>query len=501
MSTSKDETTWHPNLSRQYLNKIGEGVGTAGAAVAAPLPQERELLPERITASLARTPEAFPCFDFQYPPLAFAERNDRSRSYEPLWAGTNAHGQGAALYVHIPFCRARCSFCYFTVAANRQETEVDQYLDALEGEMAQIAPHVRGRVIESIYWGGGTPTYLNVAQIERLMRALHRHFDLSACREFTVETTPTMLDEAKLKALRALGLTRLSMGIQTFEDAILKRLNRSFERKDIERVVDQARAEGLSAINLDLMYGLPDQTLEGWHSGIDRVLEMGIEGCTIYSLDLHESTQFYRKQSEITLPGAAIQGRMYREAIDRLSEAGFSMINRNIYARDPQAYRHQNRRWENLPLIGLGASAQSYAPGVAYQNYASIDQYLDAIEEGLSPVERAVWLHEGEEFYREAVCRLRFSSLDVAGFAARYGAPLDSRFGTLTASLMDMGYLEQHEGRLRVSRKGLDYGNLISMFYFSDQRKIGLAGHGSVQQVLQLQALRSAGLTEDQNLR
>lgn len=500
MNNSSNDTPWHPNLSHQYFNKVTAAEGDAPVPETGPLPRERTTLPGRLRASLARTPEAFPCFDFQYPPVAFAERSARSRSYETLWAGRNAHGPRAALYVHIPFCRARCSFCYFTVAANRGEAEVDEYLDALDREMAQVAPFVRDRVIESLYWGGGTPTYLTVAQIERLMESLHKHFDLTECGEFTVESTPTMLDEAKLSTLRRVGLTRLSMGIQSFDDRILKRLNRSFERKDIERVVRQAREQGVAAINIDLMYGLPDQTLENWHTGLDRMFDMEIDGCTVYSLDLHESTQFFRKRDELALAPTAVQIQMYREAVDRLQACGYTMINRNIFARDPETYRHQNRRWENLPLIGLGASAQSYAPGVAYQNYGSIDQYIDALEDETTAVERAVWLDEGEEFYREAVCRLRFSSLHLADFAKRHGGPLDARFAALTTDLIGMGYLQNEDGILRLTRKGLDYGNLISMFYFSDQRKQGLATHPAVQKVLQLQALRAAGLTEDMSM-
>ena len=500
MNAERKDVQWHPNMSLQYFSKLSPTTQDQAAAPQVPLPSDRAGLSARIEASLARTPEAFPCFDFQYPPLAFSERSPRSRSYESLWRQPSLHGPRAALYVHIPFCRARCSFCYFTVAANRQNAEIDEYLDALEQEMAQLAPFVRDREIESVYWGGGTPTYLNPAQIERLMASLTRHFDLSGSREFTIESTPTLLDETKLVMLRKLGLTRLSMGIQTFDDATLKRLNRSFERQDIERVVAQARHHGVQTLNLDLMYGLPQQTLNQWHQGLDRVLEMRIEGCTLYSLDVHESTQFFRKQDTLELPTAEVQAQMYREAVERLEAAGYTMINRNIFALDPDSYQHQNRRWENLPLIALGASAQSYAAGVSYQNYASIDQYVDALSDGESAIERAVWLDPGEEFYREAVCRLRFSSLDLTAFAGRNKLPLSARFGTLTAALTDMGYLQGRDGHLRLSPQGRDYGNLISMYYFSDHRKQCLANHPGVQQVRQLQALRIVGLTEDAHL-
>lgn len=501
MSANGELLVWHPNLSNQYLSK------TSGTdAFASPgdhkrvLPHDRAGLQARITASLALTTEAFPCFDFQYPPAAFAERSRAPQPYEALWGAASIHGASAALYVHIPFCRARCSFCYFTVAANRQTAEVDEYLDALEQEMQLLAPFVRDRQIESLYLGGGTPTYLSSAQLERLVGALRRSFDLSPLREFTVETTPTLLDESKLQTLLGLGLTRLSMGIQTFEDETLKLLNRSFERQDIERVVAQARAHGVRALNLDLMYGLPHQTLEQWHRGLDRVLEMQIEGCTLYSLDLHENTQFYRKRDTLELPASEIQAQMYREAVQRLEHAGYTMINRNIFARDPHSYRHQNRRWENLPLLALGASAQSYAPGVSYQNYASIDQYVDALSEGTAPVERSVRLDPGEEFFREAVCRLRFSSLDLQAFRQRYGAPLESRFQHLTAILQTLGYLHDSAGTLRLTPAGLPYGNLISMYYFSDARKQSLADHGGLRGVRQLQALEAVGLTEDAHL-
>lgn len=500
MSRNGEDVQWHPNMSLQYFSKVAPVVTGITPARPIALPTSRAGLIARIEASLASTPEAFPCFDFQYPPLAFAERSPRSRAYQSLWSQPSIHGPRAALYVHIPFCRARCSFCYFTVAANRASAEIDEYLDALEQEMHQIAPFVRDREVESLYWGGGTPTYLTAEQMERLMGSLAHHFDLSHVREFTVESTPTLLDEAKLTTLRRLGLTRLSMGIQSFDDATLKRLNRSFERQDIERVVAQARAQGVQALNLDLMYGLPEQTLAQWHQGLDRVLEMRIEGVTLYSLDVHESTQFFRKKDSLGLPAVGIQTQMYREAVDRLQQAGYTMINRNIFARDPASYRHQNRRWENLPLIALGASAQSYAPGVAYQNYASIDQYVDALSENQTAVERAVWLDDDEEFYREAVCRLRFSSLELPAFSGRYRQSLLGRFNALTGALSHMGYLETAGEALQLTPRGRDYGNLISMYYFSDARKQALAAHPGVQQIRQLQALRTVGLTEDANL-
>ena len=500
--TKKAKIEFHPNLSNQYLDKpnIKTEKRVDNDSVDLELDNTFEGLGKRIEDSMTMTMEAFPCFDFQYPSMALSKIPNFDNPYELFWSNYNAHGKKAGLYVHIPFCRSKCSFCYFTVAANRAEAEVDDYLDALEKEMQSVSPHVRDREIESVYIGGGTPTYLSARQLERLFCMIYKYYDLTSVIEWSIESTPTLADSDKLKVMKDYGVNRFSMGIQTTQDHLLKKLNRSFERKDIENVIEQARSDGIENINLDFMYALPGQTINDWRETLDDAIKKDIPGITIYSLDLHESTQFFRKQDELLLPDLKMQLRMYDEAVEMLNKNGYKKINSNIFAREKSCYIHQNRRWENLPLIAVGPGAQSYSPGYAFRNVSNLKQYMERINSGKSVLDKYNTVGNGQEYYREAVSMIRFSQLEKRSFKARYGKSINQNFDNLIKTLVKLGYMEETDEEIRLTRRGLHRSNMISMFFFSDEIKKQLADNLYLADVPQMQALLSVGLTEQHNL-
>jgi len=501
IKTKKSE--FNPNLSNQYLDRINIDIQPREDAesVADDLDDSYDGLSSRIENCMAMTMEAFPCFDFQYPSAALSRNPTFENQYEVLWSKYNVHQENAALYVHIPFCRSKCSFCYFTVAANRDEDEIDLYLDALETEIQAVAPFVQERQIESVYIGGGTPTYLTTHQLERLFKMLHKYYNLNNVKEWSIESTPTLATEDKLKVMVEYGVNRVSMGIQTTQDHILKKLNRSFERKDIENVIALTRKAGIDNINLDFMYALPGQTMDDWHSTLNDSIAQDIPGLTIYSLDLHESTQFFRKKDELNLPNLTSQLKMYDDAVNIFNTNGYKKINNNIFSKEKSNYIHQNRRWENLPLIAVGAGAQSYSPGYAYRNIPTLKIYMDAIKEGKSVLHKFTPVVDGQEFYREGVSMLRFAQLDKAAFEKRYGSPFKERFEFLIDTLIELDYMEETKEELRLTKRGLHRSNMISMFFYCDDVKKKLVDHLYVAHVPQMQALRSVGLTEQRNLR
>ena len=497
------KSEFNPNLSNQYLDRLNLEIHPRedDEAIADDLDDSYEGLAGRIENCMAMTMEAFPCFDFQYPSAALARTPKFENPYELLWSKNNVHENNAALYVHIPYCRSKCSFCYFTVAANRNDDEIDVYLDALEKEIHLIAPHVRDRQIESVYIGGGTPTYLSARQLERLFKMLYKNYNLDHVKEWTIESTPTLATAEKLKIMKEYGVTRLSMGIQTTQDNILKKLNRSFERKDIENVIEMSRNTGIENINLDFMYALPGQTMDNWFDTLTDAIDKDMPGITIYSLDLHESTQFFRKKEELDLPDLQTQLRMYDGAIDIFKDNGYEKINNSIFAKDKSFYIHQNRRWENLPLIAIGAGAQSYSPGFAYRNVPSLKLYLEGINKGESILHKFTPVADGQEFYREGVSMMRYAQIDKAGFESRYGSPYKDRFEFLIDTLIELGYMEETPEELRLTKRGLHRSNMISMFFYCDDIKKKLVDHLYVAHAPQMQALRSVGLTEQRYLR
>ena len=507
MSTTppkQDKIEFHPNLSNQYLYKPNvklEPRSDDDDEVALDLDDTFDGLGERIENCMIMTMEAFPCFDFQYPSTALSKKPAFENQYERLWSAYNVHEKKAGLYVHIPFCRSKCSFCYFTVAANRAEDEVDAYLDTLEKEMQLVSDHVRDREIESVYIGGGTPTYLSARQLERLFSMIYRYYKLANLIECTIESTPTLVDLDKLKVMKEYGVTRFSLGIQTTHDHLLKKLNRSFERKDIENVIAQARGVGIDNINLDFMYALPGQTIEDWFQTLNDAFAKDIPGITIYSLDLHESTQFFRKRDELVLPDLTTQLRMYDEGVDMLYQNGYKKINSSIFAKEKSCYTQQNRRWENLPLIAVGPGAQSYSPGYAYRNIPGLKVYMDKINNSQSVIDKYTIVDEGQEYYREAVSMIRFAQLEKKSFQARYGKSFNKNFDYLVKTLIELGYMEESDEEVRLTRRGLHRSNMISMFFYSDEIKQKLVDHLYTAHAPQMQALRSVGLTEQHNLR
>jgi oxygen-independent coproporphyrinogen-3 oxidase len=499
----RQETDFNPNLSNQYLDRLNLITHPREDAdsIADDLDDSYEGLADRIENCMAMTMEAFPCFDFQYPSAALARTPKFEKPYELLWSNYNMHENNTALYVHIPYCRSKCSFCYFTVAANRADDEIDTYLDALETEIQAISPHVQDRIIESVYIGGGTPTYLSARQLERLFKMLYKYYNLAHVKEWSIESTPTLATPDKLKVMKEYGVNRFSMGIQTTHDHILKKLNRSFERKDIDNVIAQTRKIGIDNINLDFMYALPGQSMQHWLDTLNDTIDQDIPGITIYSLDLHESTQFFRKKDELEMPDLKTQLRMYDNAVEMFNEKGYQKINNSIFAKDKSYYIHQNRRWENLPLIAVGAGAQAYSPGFAYRNIPTLKLYLDAIKEGKSVLHKFTPVVAGQEFYREGVSMIRYAQLEKAGFEKRYGSPFKDRFEFLINTLIELDYMEETSEEIRLTKRGLHRSNMISMFFYCDDIKKKLVDHLYVAHAPQMQALRSVGLTEQRNLR
>lgn len=499
----KQKSEFNPNLSNQYLDRLNVDIQPREDedSIVDDLDDTFSELSTRIENCMAMTMEAFPCFDFQYPSAALARTPKFEHPYELLWSQYNVHQNNAALYVHIPFCRSKCSFCYFTVAANREEDEIDEYLNALEKEIQLVSPHVQDRKIESVYIGGGTPTYLSARQLERLFKMLYKYYNLDDVREWSIESTPTLATADKIKVMKEHGVTRFSMGVQTTQDHILKNLNRAFERKDIENVIELSRNAGIENINLDFMYALPGQTMDNWFDTLNEAIEKDIPGITIYSLDLHESTQFFRKKDDMQLPNLETQLKMYDGAVDIFNEKGYQKINNSIFAKDKSNYIHQNRRWENLPLVAIGAGAQAYSPGYAYRNTPTLKTYLEAIKEGKSVLHKYTPVADGQEFYREGVSMMRYAQIDKAAFEQRYGASYKDRFEHLINTLTELDYMEETADELRLTKRGLHRSNMISMFFYCDDIKKKLVDHLYVAHAPQMQALRSVGLTEQRNLR
>lgn len=377
------------------------------------------------------------------------------------------------LYVHLPFCRQKCFYCDFPSYAG-QEGRMAVYVEALLGELAREGAPLRAAwgPPRTVYLGGGTPTALPPALMERLLAGL-REFLAAApdALEFTCECNPGTVDAAYLSLLRAGGVNRLSLGVQTFDDALLRRIGRIHTAAQARAAVRQARAAGFRNLSLDLMYGLPGQTLAGLEMSVQQALALAPQHISIYGLQVEEGTAFARAQAagRLALPSDEESETMYDYMTTALPVAGYARYEISNFARPGFESRHNLGYWQDVPYLGVGTAAHSYLDGQRYENPRGIEEYLAALRESgrarreEEPLTRATSM---EEFAFLALRTAR--GIDRARFAARFGCELASVYADAIARMRARGFLEEDAQGVRLTPLGMKYGNWVFEAFLLD---------------------------------
>lgn len=378
------------------------------------------------------------------------------------------------LYVHLPFCRQKCFYCDFPSYAG-QEGRMAVYVEALLGELAREGAPLRAAwgPPRTVYLGGGTPTALPPALMERLLAGL-REFLAAApdALEFTCECNPGTVDAAYLSLLRAGGVNRLSLGVQTFDDALLRRIGRIHTAAQARAAVRQARAAGFQNISLDLIYGLPGQTLAGLEMSVQQAFALAPQHISIYGLQVEEGTAFARAQAagRLALPSDEESEAMYDYMTTALPVAGYARYEISNFARPGFESRHNLGYWQDVPYLGVGAAAHSYLDGQRYENPRGIEEYLAALRESgrarreEEPLTRATSM---EEFAFLALRTAR--GIDRARFAARFGCELASVYADAIARMRARGFLEEDAQGVRLTPLGMKYGNWVFEAFLLDE--------------------------------
>jgi oxygen-independent coproporphyrinogen-3 oxidase len=382
-------------------------------------------------------------------------------------ASDHAQAEGAlGLYAHVPFCQAKCGYCDF-YSVPIAECSSSAYVQAVLRELAGRLP---ARPISTVFVGGGTPTILPAAELGLLLGALTRA--APEVFEFTVEANPASADELKLSLLRECGVNRLSLGAQSFDDGELSRLGRIHQSRQIVESVAAARAAGFDNINLDLIHGIPGQTVESWRTSLRRGVDLDPEHLSCYSLTYEPGTDFSRRREcgEITACDEALEAELFELTIDELTAAGFEHYEISNFARPGRRCRANIIYWMNREYLGVGPSAVSYLGGVRRRNVADVGRYLELVktgpdaaaaeEERLAPRARA-----GET----AIQMLRMTEgIDEAVF--QRSTSFDPR--TLFAEQIDRfttgGLLVAVEGAIRLTRRGLLVANRVMEEFLPD---------------------------------
>jgi oxygen-independent coproporphyrinogen-3 oxidase len=405
-------------------------------------------------------------FVANYPPFSVWTPDAVAADARPALESGPVAGVPLGLYLHIPFCRKRCHFCYFRVYTDRNAREVESYLDLLAREWELYAPTaaIAGRPIDFVYFGGGTPSFLSTAQLSRLVERLTAATPWSSAEEITFECEPGTLTEPKLAAIRRMGVTRLSLGVENFDDRILELNGRAHRSPEIGRAYAYARSLEFPQINIDLIAGMLGETDDNWRSCIDRTLELDPDSITIYQMELPYnttiSTDILKGTGQFGEPVAnwATKRRWVAEAFAALERAGYHIGSAYTAVKSPARtkFLYRDRLWQGADLVGLGVASFGHVNGVHMQNLDTWEKYSAAIERDEIPLGRAYVPTVEERLIREFVLQLKRGSLAPEYFSRKYGVDVLERFREGLDSVQSSGYLARADREaVALTREGL----------------------------------------------
>jgi oxygen-independent coproporphyrinogen-3 oxidase len=405
-------------------------------------------------------------FVANYPPFSVWTKDAVAGEARPALQAAPRAKVPLGLYLHIPFCRKRCHFCYFRVYTDKNSREVAQYLDVLarEWELYTQSAALAGRPVDFVYFGGGTPSFLSTKQLEDLVGRLTARTPWTGAEEITFECEPGTLTESKLEAIRGMGVTRLSLGIENFDDRILEINGRAHRSPEVFKSYDFARKLDFPQINVDLIAGMLGETEENWRECVQKTLALDPDSVTIYQMELPYNTTISSDllkgtgRFEDPVANWATKRRWVDEAFAAFERAGYHVGSAYTVSKDPAKTRfvYRDRLWEGADLVGLGVASFGHVSGVHMQNLDTWETYGAAVERGEIPLGRAYRPTEEERMIREFVLQLKRGSVRPAYFRAKYGVDVLSRFREGIASLQADGFLAAaNEEGVTLSRPGL----------------------------------------------
>jgi oxygen-independent coproporphyrinogen-3 oxidase len=420
-------------------------------------------------------------FIANYPPFSFWKAEHLPAAEEAL-SRPPRPGVELGLYLHIPFCRKRCKFCYFRVYTDKNAREVEVYLDALVREVELYAnqPAVRGRDVDFVYFGGGTPSYLSANQLTELAGRLKQLMPWNRAREVTFECEPGTLQQHKLAALKELGVTRLSLGIENFDDAILSENGRAHRSPEIFKAYQWARDLDFPQINIDLIAGMVGETEANWRNCIEKTIDLAPDSVTIYQMELPYNT-VYSKELRLangtggpgTLADWPTKRRWVDTAFAMLQAAGYKVSSGYTLVRDPQKARfiYRDGLWHGADLLGTGVASFGHISGVHVQNVDDWDRYVALLQENRLPLARALPVQPRELLIRELVLQLKTGRLETAYFQAKFGTDILAEFESAFARHRDNGNLTMTGSEVTLTRQGLlQVDRLLPEFFLPEHR-------------------------------
>ena len=402
-------------------------------------------------------------FVSNYPPFAYWTPEGVGDVIEAIDHPPTA-GTPLGLYVHIPFCRKRCHFCYFKVYTDRNAAAIQQYIEAVIAEARMYAERtfIGGRGPQFVYFGGGTPSYLSAKQLTQLTEGLKAAIPWDQVEEVTFECEPGTLNEKKLAAIREMGVTRLSFGIENFSDHVLDINGRAHLSKQVYAAYEWARTVGFPQINVDLIAGMLEETQENWIENVRRTIELDPDCVTIYQMEIPFNTTIYqrmREEGKLVAPVADwdTKRRWVKYAFDELEKVGYGISSAYTAVKDIEQTRfvYRDSLWRGADLLALGVSSFGHINRVHYQNEKHIEHYVERIEAGELPISRALKITGEEALIRETILQMKKGWLDRGYFQQKFGVDVVERFAQPLRRYEQAGFVTITDEKIILDRDAL----------------------------------------------
>ena len=422
------------------------------------------------------TTEVGSYFISNYPPFSFWNKDHLPAAMDALQAAPQEMAP-IGLYLHIPFCRKRCKFCYFRVYTDKNSKEIERYVSALgrEAELYQELPGVRGRPFKFVYFGGGTPSYLSAKQLRGLVDRLRDSVGWDDAEEVTFECEPGTLNRGKLEAIREIGVTRLSLGVENFNDEILEENGRAHRSPECLEAYGWARELAFDQINIDLISGMVGETEENWKDTVRRALELQPECLTIYQMELPFNTIY--TQEGVGGTGAVANWETKRRWVDyafgEFKAAGYSQSSAYTVVRDADTkFVYRDALWEGADMLGTGVASFGHFQGCHMQNVDGIEDYNLLLEEGQLPLGRALPVTPRQLMIREFVLQLKRGKVEVSYFLEKFGLDARNEFRSQLQAHQDAGYLQvENDETIRLTPQGFLVADTLLEPFFEEQHR------------------------------
>lgn len=384
------------------------------------------------------------------------------------------------LYLHIPFCRKRCKFCYFKVFTDNKASDIELYVQALSKEIELVSqlPVMGGRPFRFVYFGGGTPSFLSSKQLTSLVDRLRENVNWDDAEEVTFECEPGTLSEPKINTIKELGVTRLSLGVENFSDAVLEENGRAHLSPEVYRAWDWIQKADFPNVNIDLISGMVGESWDNWKDNIRRTIELSPDSVTIYQMELPFNTVYSKDilGNEIETPVAdwPTKRDWLNYAFDELSEVGYHVSSAYTMVKDPSKvnFSYRDNLWKGSDLLATGIASFGHVSRVHYQNLPEWDQYINALlKDNQLPLGRAMRPTKHQLLVREMILQLKRGYLDTAYFREKFETDILDEWQAEWQAHEQDGMLEISDDRIELSRKGLLYADALLPVFFEEEHR------------------------------